>query len=202
MEEKRIYALMNNNPPQKGIPKNMKGEKEERRLWLPLQTIYNKELQVAEFLREQEIEYYIPMMYEARDLPSGECEHVLVPAIHNLLFIHREYDKDWCYKLLQTSPYPLYFLKKERDGREYCTISEKEMNNFMRATDPRIQGTRFIDPQKLKDKEGMPVRIIKKGPLFGITGKLMRYGSRHYVAINASEHRLAESQLHLVRIRL
>ena len=29
----------------------------------------------------------------------------------------------------------------------------------------------------------MPVRIIKKGPLFGITGKLMRYGSRHYVAI-------------------
>ena len=33
------------------------------------------------------------------------------------------------------------------------------------------------------DKEGMPVRIIKKGPLFGITGKLMRYGSRHYVAI-------------------
>lgn len=39
------------------------------------------------------------------------------------------------------------------------------MNNFMRATDPRIQGTRFIDPQKLKDKEGMPVRIIKKGPL-------------------------------------
>lgn len=56
-------------------------------------------------------------------------------------------------------------------------------NNFMRATDPRIQGTRFIDPQKLKDKEGMPVRIIKKGPLFGITGKLMRYGSRHYVAI-------------------
>lgn len=90
----------------------MKGEKEERRLWLPLQTIYNKELQVAEFLREQEIEYYIPMMYEARDLPSGECEHVLVPAIHNLLFIHREYDKDWCYKLLQTSPYPLYFLKK------------------------------------------------------------------------------------------
>ena len=35
----------------------------------------------------------------------------------------------------------------------------------------------------LQDKEGMPVRIIKKGPLFGITGKLMRYGSRHYVAI-------------------
>ena len=103
----------------------MKGEKEERRLWLPIQTIYNKELQVAEFLREQEIEYYIPMMYEARDLPSGECEHVLVPAIHNLLFIHREYDKDWCYKLLQTSPYPLYFLKRERNGREYCTISGK-----------------------------------------------------------------------------
>lgn len=87
----------------------MKREKEERRLWLPLQTIYNKELQVAEFLREQEIEYYIPMMYEARDLPSGECEHVLVPAIHNLLFIHREYDKDWCYKLLQTPPLPALF---------------------------------------------------------------------------------------------
>lgn len=117
----------------------MKGEKEERRLWLPLQTIYNKELQVAEFLREQEIEYYIPMMYEARDLPSGECEHVLVPAIHNLLFIHREYDKDWCYKLLQTSPYPLYFLKKNETA-ENTVPSPKRDEQFHACHRPPYSG--------------------------------------------------------------
>lgn len=179
----------------------MKGEKEERRLWLPIQTIYNKELQVAEFLREQEIEYYIPMMYEARDLPSGECEHVLVPAIHNLLFIHREYDKDWCYKLLQTSPYPLYFLKRERNGREYCTISEKEMDNFMRHR-PTYSGHTFYRPTKTKrqrrhagthHQERPPLRhhrqthALRQSPLCSHR--------------NASEHRPAESQLHLVRNR-
>lgn len=186
MEERKVYAFTNQLTFKKN--QDMEGEKKYKNVWLPLQTVYCKELLVADFLREQNIEHYIPMMYELKDLPDGSCEHILVPAIHNLLFVRHTYDKDWCYKLLEASPYPLYFLKRERNGREYCTISEKEMQNFMRATDPQIQGTRFIDPEKLKNKEGIPVRIIKKGPLYGITGNFVRYGGRHYIAIEMPQN--------------
>lgn len=163
------------------------GEKEEF-VWLPLQTNYNKELLIAQFLRERQIEFYISMMYELQNsgTDTSHCEHVLVPAIHNLLFVHHIYDKNWCKRLMKESPYPIYFLKRERAGDDYCIVPEREMQNFMRATDPSIQGTRFIDPQKLKDKKVTTVRIIKNGPLYGITGKFLRYGGKHYIAIEVN----------------
>ena len=67
----------------------MKQTIEENPIWIPLQTTYCKELQVAEFLRDSEIPYYIPQTYELQDAKdgSGRCERILVPAIHNLLFI-------------------------------------------------------------------------------------------------------------------
>ena len=85
--------------------------------------------------------------------------------------------------LVKESPFPIYFLKREREGNGYCTVSEPEMQNFIRATNPEIQGTRFVEPEKLKGKKGMPVRIIKPGPLFGVTGLFVRYGGKHYIAI-------------------
>ena len=62
-------------------------------VWMPLQTIYNKELLVGEYLREKHIEYYIPMSYELHEA-HGDPEQgrrTLVPAIHNLLFIRCRY---------------------------------------------------------------------------------------------------------------
>ena len=116
---------------------------EKEQVWLPLQTVYNKELTVAAYLKEQGIEHYIPMTYELRDTGrEGECSHVLVPAIHNLIFIHCPYDANWCRQFASEAPLPVYFLKKERNGNDYCTISERDMQNFMHATNPDIQGTR------------------------------------------------------------
>lgn len=85
----------------------------KEQVWLPLQTVYNKELLVGDYLKEQGIEYYIPMTYELRDMEnSDECCRVLVPAIHNLLFVRHSYDNDWCRKFAVQAPLPLYFMKK------------------------------------------------------------------------------------------
>lgn len=66
----------------------MKQTIEENPIWIPLQTTYCKELQVAEFLRDSEIPYYIPQTYELQDAKdgSGRCERILVPAIHIICF--------------------------------------------------------------------------------------------------------------------
>lgn len=158
-------------------------------VWIPIQTAYNKEMEVARMLHERDIEYYIPMVYTLKDVKDdpGRCERILVPAIHNLLFIHVPYDREWCKTFAREALMPLYFLKRERHSEEFAIISNKEMDNFMRATDPEIEGTRFIDAEKLKDKPGTPVRIIKKGPLYGVTGRFVRYGGRHYIAIRMAQ---------------
>lgn len=46
--------------------KEMKQTIEENPIWIPLQTTYCKELQVAEFLRDSEIPYYIPRLMSCR----------------------------------------------------------------------------------------------------------------------------------------
>lgn len=90
----------------------MKQTIEENPIWIPLQTTYCKELQVAEFLRDSEIPYYIPQTYELQDAKDGSerCERILVPAIHNLLFIRcSHYDREWCRRLQQSIPFSHVF---------------------------------------------------------------------------------------------
>ena len=185
--ERRIY--MRKNFSQITTGKEMKQTIEENPIWIPLQTTYCKELQVAEFLRDSEIPYYIPQTYELQDAKDGSerCERILVPAIHNLLFIRcSHYDREWCRRLQQSIPFPTYFMRRGRESADYCIISNREMQNFMRATNPEIQGTRFIDPEKLKNKKNVRVRVVRKGPLFGMEGQFVRYGGRHYIAIQVS----------------
>ncbi len=57
------------------------------------------------------------------------------------------------------------------------------MEIFMRATDPEIEGTRFIDPQKLIDKKVRIVQVIQIGPLYGLKGQFVQFGGKHYIAI-------------------
>ena len=169
------------NPNEKRMTEHIQSET----VWMPLQTIYNKELLVGEYLREKHIEYYIPMSYELHEA-HGDPEQgrrTLVPAIHNLLFIRCRYDEEWCRRFVRESPHPVYFLKRERAGNGFCTVGEAEMQNFIRATNPDIEGTRFVNPEKLKGKKGTPVRIVKPGPLYGVTGTFVRYGGKHYIAI-------------------
>lgn len=157
----------------------------ENMVWIPIRTVYHKELKVADFLKKENLEVFIPMKYELREKETadGECERILVPAIHNLLFVKQEYNYDWCMDLVRRMPVPIFFFKKWRSGKDFCIISEKEMKNFMDATNPDISGTRFIDPEVLKNKKSVPVRVIKEGPLFGLEGKFMRYGGKHYIAV-------------------
>ena len=42
------------------MPEHM-DQKDDGNVWMPLQTIYNKEMHVAGFLQEKNIEHYIPM---------------------------------------------------------------------------------------------------------------------------------------------
>lgn len=163
----------------------MNPEKENQPQWIPIQTTYNKERVVAEFLKTEKIEYYIPMMYQVENDAPNSCPK-LVPAIHNLLFIHHPYSREWCYNLQNRTPVPIFYLKKERNGKEFCTIEHQDMQNFIRATDPTIKGTRFIDPEIIQAKKGDKVRILRKGPLFGIIGKFVRYGGRHYIAVQVT----------------
>lgn len=156
--------------------------------WLPVRTLHNKELYLADFLLDEQIEYFLPFKYELVDAKTDgvECVRRLVPAIHNLVFIHHAYDRQWCIELMRRCPVEFYFFKRERAGLDYATISHREMEIFMRACDPRLTGTRFIDPELLREKKFTRVRVVKPGPLYGLEGDFIRFGGRHYIAVRVN----------------
>ena len=156
--------------------------------WLPVRTLYNKELLLADYLASEHIEYFIPMVYELCDAGTDgvECRRRLVPAIHNLVFIHHPYDRQWCIDFQRRSPVPFHYLKADREGSTFSVVPHYEMKAFMRACDPTIEGTRFIDPDLLREKKRVRVRVFKPGPLLGLEGDFIRFGGRHYIAIRVS----------------
>ncbi len=156
--------------------------------WMPVRTFYNKELLLAGFLSDEHIEHFIPMAYELCDAGTDgvECRRCLVPAIHNLVFIHHPYDRQWCIDFQQRSPVAFHYLKNDREGTAFSVVPHREMEIFMRACDPAIEGTRFIDPRLLREKKRVRVRVVRPGILFGIEGDFVRFGGRHYIAIRVS----------------
>ena len=54
--------------------------------WFPMRVTYNRELTVKKELDALGIENFVPMHYELRE-KDGARKRVLVPAVHNLIFV-------------------------------------------------------------------------------------------------------------------
>ena len=59
----------------------------QKSCWFPMRVTYSQELKIKASLDEEGIENFLPMAYQLVDT-SGERHRTLVPAIHNLIFVH------------------------------------------------------------------------------------------------------------------
>ncbi|MBQ5404401.1 MAG: UpxY family transcription antiterminator [Bacteroidales bacterium] len=153
-------------------------------MWIPIKTVYMNELKVESRLNEMDLETFIPKCYAAPDLaPADErIKYPLVPAVHNLIFVKKDYDRNWCLNLRKELEYPVNFIKKDSQSNDYATIKDEEMARFINFCNPLICGTIYKTPEEIRLKAGEMVRI-KKGEFEGITGKFVRYQKHHYIAI-------------------
>ena len=156
-------------------------------MWIPIKTLYLSELKIQQELSQMGEETFVPMRYEAPDMTPREelVNYPLVPAVHNLLFVHREYNKRWCDGLRDKIDYPLSFIKLASGDKDYATIKDDEMSVFMRVCSPEHFGTQYKTMDELKAKAGMTVRV-KRGEFEGIVGKFVRFHKRHYIAIETA----------------
>ena len=156
-------------------------------MWIPIKTLYLSELKIQRELDQMGEETFVPMRYEAPEMTPREelVNYPLVPAIHNLLFVHKEYDKIWCDGLRDKIDYPLNFIKTVSTDKDYATIKDEEMDIFMRVCSPTNFGTKYKTKDELVAKAGMMVRV-KRGEFEGITGKFVRFHKRHYIAIETA----------------
>lgn len=64
---------------------------EGRKAWYAVQTFYCKEEHLGKYLEKKGVNYFIPMRYIEHETLDGKKHRKLTPAVHNLLFIEKEF---------------------------------------------------------------------------------------------------------------
>ena len=142
--------------------------------WLPVRTLYNKELLLADYLASEHIEYFIPMVYELCDAGTDgvECRRRLVPAIHNLLFVRT--DKATLDSFKQNTSLPIrYVMRREQERSYIVVVPDADMDNFIRVAGTCDDGLFYLGADTVDLRQGQRVRVTQ-GIFAGAVGTLLR----------------------------
>lgn len=143
-------------------------------VWFAMSAPYSRETKASEALAGMGIEHYVPMRYEI--IQKGAIKKkMLVPAIHNLIFVHA-FKAD-----IQAAKGKISYLQYRTmpsEGRNVpIVVPDKQMEDFMRVCGSTGASAKIFAPAELQIPAGARVRIIG-GELNGVEGKFVRLGGR------------------------
>lgn len=139
--------------------------------WYAMRATYRREIIVRNLLAEQGIETFIPMKYTLT-LRRGRKRRELVPAIHNLIFVHASPET---MKDIKSKISYLQYMMDRKDAKEKTPIiiPEKQMEDFIKVASMYDQPLEFIPADRSRLIKGTRVRI--HGKQFGeVEGVLTR----------------------------
>ena len=154
-------------------------DKTEVKFWYALRVTYARELKVKQYFDEKDIESYVPMrMVERRFF--GKRRKRLVPAIHNLIFVHIERSR--MKEIKSTTDMPIRYIM-DKESKSPVVIPDRQMHDFMAVAQSGNEHVEFISPDAISIRNGELVRVID-GPFKGVEGEYIRYKGHSKVAIS------------------
>lgn len=150
--------------------------------WYPMRVTYHRELRIKEHLDLLGIENFVPMHYDLADASEGPRK-ILVPAIHNLIFVHASQEELTRLKMHKKEFEPMrYMMKASADGlSEILSVPERQMENFMRVASAQDSDVIFLDA---RDSASMGRRVrITAGRFKGVEGIIKRIRKNKYFII-------------------
>ncbi len=155
------------------------------RAWYPMRVTYGREVKVKEALDTLGIENFLPMHYELVDPGDGNKKRMLVPAIHNLIFIHDSREDITLLKTTRREFQPLRYITKhfaESVADNILTVPETQMRNFMRVASVQDDSVMFLDNSDYLNRVGRRV-LITEGYFAGVEGVVKRIKKNKHVVV-------------------
>lgn len=148
--------------------------------WYAVRTFHCKEMELVDWFREAGYECFVPMTYTIKITEADEKpKRILVPAVHNYLFVKKSGDDVAFGKLVSESKIPLMVIKSA-DASRYAVVSEAEMREFRVVCDPDYtDDAKFLAAQEAELCPGHEVEVIH-GHFKGMRGKLSRIQGKHF----------------------
>lgn len=154
--------------------------------WYALRTFNRLEQKVSLFLEEQHLPHFIPMTYSTRAVKPKDGKEaddepvkpVLVPAVHNLLFVQKSLSQKEMLKALSQCHTPVCVFRHPGNRRP-CEISDREMQEIRMLSDPQYEHSVFMTQAEAEALVGKEVRVVA-GPFKGLVGRLVRKKKQYY----------------------
>lgn len=146
---------------------------------------YCSELKVKEELDKLQIENYLPMQYQLVD-HEGERRRELVPAIHNLLFVHHSQEEITRLKMFNKNCVTMQYMVRhsplEESLSEIIIVPESQMNNFIHVTSQTSSDLVYLKYEDFLDKASKKVKVID-GNFAGAEGVIKRIKKNRVVVV-------------------
>ena len=149
--------------------------------WFAIRVSYSRELALKAILDAEKIENFIPMRYEYV-IKSGKRVRRLLPAIHNLVFVHSTRKRIDALKDELESSMPIRFIM----NREFCrpvVIPDAQMRSFILVAGTYEESIVYVEPAELQLIKGQKVRVIG-GVFEGAVGEFVRIRRDRRVVVN------------------
>lgn len=155
------------------------------RAWYPMRVTYGREVKVKEALDNLGIENFLPMHYELVDPGDGNKRRMLVPAIHNLIFVHDSREDITRLKTTKREFQPLRYITKcfaESIDDNILTVPDSQMQNFIRVASVQDDSVMFLETGDYINKIGQRVQITE-GYFAGVEGVVKRIKKNKHVVV-------------------
>lgn len=153
--------------------------------WYPMRVTYSQELKVKASLDEEGIENFLPMTYQLVDV-NGDRRRCLVPAIHNLIFVHSTQERITQLKMFKKAFASLrYMMAPLTSGsvkQEILKVRDSEMENFLRVASVPDDSVMFLDWSTVMERIKRRVMVVD-GPFAGVEGIIMRIHKNKHVVV-------------------
>ena len=132
----------------------MESEKESE-VWYAMRATYRRELDAMRLLEKENLGCFIPMQYKI-SIKRGKKVRVLLPVVHNLLFVHACHSE---LKRIKSQITYLQYITDTRSGQKII-ISDNEMQRFIAVAGTYNDHLMYFQPNELNLSKGTRVRVI------------------------------------------
>ena len=132
-------------------------EKESPIVWFAMSAPYRRELIAKEYLDRKGIECFVPMKEAIVERRNGIKTRQMVPAIHNLIFVHTTKEK---IKFLKQGVNFLQYHTRPHNGKNIpIIVPDSQMQQFIAVTTAQNEEITYLRPEEVDIKKGTRVRV-------------------------------------------
>lgn len=154
--------------------------------WFPMRITYHREMKIKALLDEMGIESFLPMHWEVVETKDGGKKRMLLPAIHNLIFVKSTQKFLTELKMTREEFAPMRYIMKrplvKGEKSEIMLVPDKQMDNFIRVASVQDDRVMFLENNDFIKKIGQRVKVVD-GYFSGVEGVVKRINKNKRIVV-------------------